>query len=139
MRRAARRIIPTEHQEQSAVVQWWKSYGPTRGYDHRLLIAIPNGSVLAGDARRRAIQSRRLKDEGMQVGSPDLFLAIARTPYAGLFIEMKRANWAAPSSGKGLAHWENQQRVHDILVTEGYYVVVCKGANAAVSVISGYL
>ncbi len=53
--------------------------------------AIPNGSVLAGDARARAMQSNALKRSGMRPGFPDLIL-IQRTADGSRvgFFEVKR-------------------------------------------------
>ena len=73
-----RRIIPTEHQEQAAVVDWFQSYARTKGIDPRLLIAVPNAQILLGlcksDKDRLKVLTY-LKAEGMQPGVPDLFLA----------------------------------------------------------------
>ncbi len=53
--------------------------------------AIPNGAVLAGDAKRRAIQSNALKRSGMVPGVADLML-IQRTADGSRvgFFEVKR-------------------------------------------------
>ena len=131
--------IPTEHQEQVAVIDWFNSYGPTKGISPRLLIAIPNGSILAGDARMRAIQSHRLKREGMRVGMPDLFLAVPGTWYHGLFIELKRTGWTAPKSGKAKTHIDHQYTMLQLLELKQYRAVLCVGADAAISTIRGYL
>ncbi len=53
--------------------------------------AVPNGSVLAGDGRARAIQSNALKASGMRPGFPDLIL-VQRTDQGSRvgFFEVKR-------------------------------------------------
>lgn len=53
--------------------------------------AVPNGSVLAGDARARAMQSNALKKSGMRPGFADLIL-IKRSDDRALvgFFEVKR-------------------------------------------------
>lgn len=52
-------------------------------------IHVPNGSVLAGDAKARAIQSNALKKAGMLPGFPDLICFDRRARRVGL-IEVKR-------------------------------------------------
>ena len=131
-----RRTIPTEAQEQMAVVQWFASYAPTRGMDARLLCCSANGAVLAGDARMRAIQMNRLKKMGLVVGDPDLFLRKAMSTFSGLYIEMKRSNWS--SNGKWDKHNITQASVRRMLSID-YAVRVCCGADEAIKVIQEYL
>ncbi|MBU0991826.1 MAG: VRR-NUC domain-containing protein, partial [Proteobacteria bacterium] len=50
----------------------------------KLLYAIPNGGQ-----RHKAI-AQKLKMEGVKKGVPDLCLPVAKKPYNGLYIEMKR-------------------------------------------------
>ena len=52
----------------------------------RRLFAIPNGG------QRHPATARRLKREGVLPGIPDLFLAVPRLHYGGLFIEVKAGN-----------------------------------------------
>ena len=134
----------TESAEQRAVVEWWRLYAPTRGIDARLLIAVPNGGHLAGDARQRAIQMRRLKGEGLQPGTPDLFLAwpkldkqgtraaysADRIIFHGLFVEMK--------STSGTLQPEQTVMI-ETLRRAGYNVVVSYGADEAMRAIKYYI
>jgi len=48
--------------------------------------AIPNGSVLAGDERQRAIQMNKLKATGLRPGFPDLMIIL---PGKVAFAELK--------------------------------------------------
>jgi hypothetical protein len=130
-----RRTIPTEAQEQMAVVQWFASYAPTRGLDARLLCCSANGAVLAGDARMRAIQMNRLKKMGLVVGDPDLFLRKAISTFSGLYIEMKRSNW---SGEKWSDHDRTQASVRSMLGVD-YAVRLCCGADEAIKDIKEYL
>lgn len=133
---------PTEHAEQVKVVQWWNMFARSYRLDPRLLVAIPNGSMLAGDSRMRSIQARRLKNEGVRTGYPDLLLDVCRkltSGYYGLRIEMKRSDWKEPKSGKALKHWENQCELHRAIQQQGYKVLVCKGHNEAINAIKDYL
>lgn len=138
---------PSETQEQQAVLQWWASYAPTKGIDERLLFAIPNGSVLAGDSRHRAIQMARLKREGLRVGVPDLMLAWpkhgicsqktndatiswSQPLFFGLYVELKR---------KGGKASPDQLEMADLLRRAGYSVVIAIGFDEARQAIVGYL
>lgn len=143
MRRAAK-IGATEYQEQAAVVSWWASFCKTKGLDERLLVSIPNGSVLAGDAKARAIQMARLKATGLRVGYPDLMLDLpllypktGDLPYPrymvmflGLRIEMKRKGAPKPSA--------EQVEYHALLRRMGYHVVAAFGADEAIGAIKSY-
>lgn len=134
-----KRIEPSEAQIQSAVVQWWQVYAPTKGLDSRLLISIPNGAVLAGDARSRAMQMAKLKRTGLQVGVPDLFLALPATysyegtagilVFAGAFFELKaRTGKVQPA----------QREYHELLRKIGYNVVTVYGEIEAIQALKSY-
>lgn len=114
--------IPTEHQEQCAVIQYFDlKYKEHRGR----LFAIPNGSYKS----RTAASS--FKREGLRAGVPDLMLPVARGGYHGLFIEMKRT--------KGSVTSKEQKSWHKYLNGQGYLCVVCKGFEEAKAVIECYL
>jgi len=53
-----------------------------------LLFSIPNGIPLANKNVRTKIY-KKLKEEGLQPGVPDLFLAVGNSIYNGMFIEIK--------------------------------------------------
>jgi hypothetical protein len=61
------------------------AYLRTRGID---AVHVPNGSVLAGGPRERAMQVNALKANGMRVGFPDL-ICIGSEGRVG-FMEVKR-------------------------------------------------
>lgn len=67
-------LIPSEHAEQIAFVQWFRLQFPSVR-----IIAIPNGG-----ARNRVV-AMKLKAEGVSAGVPDLHV-----PAWHLWIEMKR-------------------------------------------------
>lgn len=98
-----------EHDLQVGCVRWFRLAYPSLG---RLLFAIPNGG------QRNVIVARKLKAEGVVAGIPDLFLAVKRGGYGGLFIEMKNG-----SKGK-LS--EAQKTMCDLLQTAGYKIAVCR-------------
>lgn len=140
-----RKVFPTEHQEQAALIQWWKSYSLGRQIHEKLLFAIPNASRLTNGGRLYKWA------EGLRAGVPDLMLAVpkyekfvkfaprpddpatyAYTPtlFSGLFIEMKRQNTKATPE---------QLEFADLLRRQGYNVVICQGFEEAKRAIVGYL
>lgn len=90
----------------------------------QMMFAIPNGG------RRHITTALRLKATGLKAGIPDIFLPVARTPWNGLFIEMKAA--------KGKVR-PNQAEWHRLLRIEDYKVAICYGCGEAIEVITEYL
>jgi hypothetical protein len=81
-------------------------------------IAVPNGAVLAGNAKRRVIQMNSLKKQGLKVGFPDL---VALMPFGRVgFIEVK-------CEGEKLT--KKQIEVHEFLLALGHKVVVCRSVE----------
>lgn len=130
--------VPTEHDEQSAVIEWFDLYAPTVGLDPRLLFSVPNGSS------KSIPQAMKFKREGLRAGVPDLMLAISALCKAtqdeligrqvfvyGLFIEMKRRH--------GSQLREDQAEMIALLTAQGYRCVVAKGADEAIAAIVEYL
>ena len=113
-------IVPSEHAEQVAVIQWCDYHREARN-----IFAIPNGGA------RSPITGRKLKEEGVRPGVPDLFLPLARDGYHGLFIEMKRRKRYTTSPAQ-------KERIEQ-LMRDGYRVEVCRGADEAIGVIAEYL
>ena len=70
---------------QKACVKWFRyQYSDKKN----LLFSIPNGIPLANQNVRTKIYNK-LKEEGLQPGVPDLFLAVGNSIYNGMFIEIK--------------------------------------------------
>lgn len=108
--------IPTEHEEQAAVVRWFDATCVGRIY------AIPNGGT------RSHAYTAQLHAEGMRTGAPDLVIALPNGRV--LWIEMKRAS-------RHMSHVSDAQRLeHSLLTTLGHEVHVCYGADEAISVIT---
>lgn len=124
-------MLPSEYQEQAAVVEWWGVWAHTVGYDERLLFAIPNGAHLAGNPQQRAIQVRKLKSSGMRPGMMDLMLAVPTPLFPGMFIEMKRKRGGKVS--------EEQSSMTTLFRGIGYNVIVALGADEAIHAIKAYL
>lgn len=95
-----------EAELQRACVRWFRMQ-----YPQHLLFHIPNGG------RRNAREAAFLKSEGVTAGIPDLFLAVGRHGFNGLFIEMKAGrNTATPA----------QKEMMVRLGLAGYLCVVCR-------------
>lgn len=115
----------TEHDEQVALMKWWSFAHRLFGVPEQLLFAIPNG----GD--RNILVAAKLKAEGVRAGVPDLFLAVPRGRYHGLFVEMKKT--------KGGRIQANQKKMLEILGVYGYHSVVCHGFFEARKEIENYI
>jgi hypothetical protein len=125
-RRADKAItVPTESQEQAALFEWADEWAAKRFPELKLLHHIPNGG------NRPGVTGAILKREGVKPGVPDISLPVARGPYHGLYIELKRT-----VSGKIS---KAQQRWLDALTKEGYRAVVCLGFGEAKAAIERYL
>jgi len=118
---------PTESQEQKALFQWIRLQPEIK----RIAYAIPNGSVLAGNAGKRAIQMNSLKSTGLLLGCPDLCVPLPRNGYGSLYIELK-----VVSGGKVS---DNQYNVLEELRDAGNKAEICLGADEAIKVIREYL
>jgi hypothetical protein len=129
-------LIPTEHQEQVAVIQWAKAMHAVLP-ELKLLFAIPNGGMRPrlkifkkGKTIDISPEGQKLHREGVQPGVPDLMLPVARHGFHGLFVEMKR---------KGESQSPAQEAWEALLLDQGYAVSVCRGADIAIAELSGYL
>lgn len=115
---------PSEGTEQATLFSWAKMQ-EHKWPELRLLFHIPNGGS------RGKVEAARFKAEGVKAGVPDLFLPVARGPYHGLFIEMKRR--------KGGRVSDEQTAWIAALRGQGYLAHVCRGWEEAATLIAGYL
>ena len=109
-----------EHRIQSALVKAARDILPPDA----LIFAIPNGG------NRTAITGAILKREGALAGVPDLFLAVARGGYHGMWIEVK-----TPKGRVG----EKQAEVMEALDDAGYYVRVVRTTQQGINAIKEYM
>lgn len=114
-----------EHSEQVNLIQWWALQCKRFGIHEQLLFAIPNGG------QRNIITAKRMKDEGVRAGIPDLFLAVPRGRFHGLFVEMKKPQGGVVSDA--------QKACMEMLSSNDYCVAVCRGFIDAQEAIKGYL
>ena len=145
-------FIPTEYAEQEKIFLWahgrpaerravrtkqglkyyWEPAIPAVCKDPRiqLMFATLNG------LRLPIGQARKASRAGMRKAVPDIWLPVRKAwladePVPGLVIELKRL--------KGGHLDEDQKAYHELLREQGYKVVVCKGAYAAIEEIERYL
>lgn len=118
--------MPSEHDEQAALVQWWDYSCAGFGLPRYALYAIAN----AGAGAQRG-QAGKMKAEGVRRGIPDLCLAAPRDGFLGLYVEMKRRDGGRISP--------EQLEVQAYLRRAGYVVALCSGWTEAVAAIEAYL
>ena len=98
--------------KEAGVQRMIRAYLASRGIES---VHVPNGAVLAGDARARSQQMNALKRAGLKLGFPDL-IAFSRKGQIG-FIEVK-------SEGGRLS--PEQKSCHEWLIVLGHKVSVCR-------------
>ncbi len=117
----------TESQEQKALFQWIRLQPEIK----HIAYSIPNGSVLAGNSSKRAIQMNSLKATGLLLGCPDICIPLPRNGYGALYIELKVITGGKVS--------DNQYNALEALREAGNIAEVCLGAQEAINVIKDYL
>jgi hypothetical protein len=122
------KIIPTEHEEQAALFQYF-SMKAAQYPELAYAFAIPNGGL------RNVIVAKKLKASGVRAGVPDLFIPapkkIAGKVWHGLFVEMKRQKDGRVSP----IQKEFMAGLHKM----GYGCIVCAGWQSAWLKIAAYL
>lgn len=121
-------IIPTESQEQRALVKWL-SLHPLL---HRFYCKNTN------EGKRTKIQGYNLKLLGLRPGLPDLFIYYPTKTYHGLWLDTKRAKKYTPSEMKQ-ASWVAQLEFFDIVKSVGYEAKFCYGWEDGKQIIEHYL
>ena len=90
-----------------------------------------DGAYYGEDEKSRYRTAAKLKRQGAKKGVPDVFIAVAKGKYHGLYIEMKRI--------KGGAVSEEQKLMLNLLTDNGYACFVAKGADEAFKAVERYL
>lgn len=109
-----------EHALQVECLRWLRM-----AYPNVLCYAIPNG----GQRTERA--GKRLKEEGMTAGIPDLHIPLPRGAYASLYIEMK--------NGKKGRLSDQQKQLINLLQSYGNKVAVCRNIEDFIKEVTEYL
>lgn len=120
-----KKYIPTEADEQEAVIRWAK-LSEGKYPELKLLHHIPNGGS------RHPAEAAHLKRQGVKAGVPDLHLPVARNGYNSLYIEMKRADKSAKPTTL-------QKQWGVDLTAEGNKWICCHGAEEAIEALKEYL
>ena len=107
----------TEAQEQITVINFCDLWGIPA-------VHVPN------EGKRTLANGRQLARMGLRKGFPDLFIPVAKKSYHGMFIELKRDIKCKAT--------EQQQKWIDYLNKQGYYAVICYGADDAIRQINNY-
>lgn len=108
-----------EHRLQVSCVRYFRYQFPDK-----MIFAVPNG------AQRNIITAKKLKDEGVLAGVPDLVIPAPSGDWHGLFIEMKNGKQGRVS--------EFQQTAMHKLTEEGYRCAVVRSFEEFVAVVSDY-
>jgi len=138
--KASGKPVQRESREQEALFRWRDLHvaiGASGPVSHRYpgienMFAIPNGSYLQGDARRRAMQWARLKAQGAHAGVSDIFLPVPRDGFAGLWIELKAPKPHNAPVSEDQTEWINR------MTRQGYAAFVAYGWVHAVGLIDLY-
>jgi len=115
---------PSESSEQRALINWARLRSATMP-ELGLLYSIPNGGA------RDVVTGKRMKDEGVKKGVPDLCLPVPRGGFHGLYIELKRIGTGRVSKEQ---NWWLER-----LAEQGYRATVCFGFDDARRTIEKYL
>ena len=116
----------SEHDEQVALFDWAGLY--VREEPRlKLMFAIPNQG---GKGKGAIIRGRKMVEEGLKKGVPDIFLPVVTEGFSGLFIEMKY--------GKGRLSEEQTTYLNE-LTNGGYLCGVCYSFEQAKELIMDYL
>ena len=109
----------TEHDEQVAVVRWFRI-----AYPKHIMFSIPNA------AKRSVGLANYMRAEGLLAGVADIFVMCPNNKWHGLFIEMK--------AKKGKVS-DQQAYFIEQAIEKGYMAWVCHGFEEAQALITKYL
>lgn len=124
-----------EHDEQVKVFEWAEIMS-NKIPELKLLMAIPNGASYGGGGGRWNI-AKRMKDEGVKKGVPDIFLPVVRER-SELAYEVDSGLWIEMKAGKNKPSQEQKWWLGE-LANQGYRTRVCYSAEEAIDVINEYL
>jgi hypothetical protein len=113
----------TEHGHQSALF-CWAAQNQDRFPELKWMYAIPNGG------ERNVAVAAKLRAEGVRAGVSDVCLPIARGPFHGFYIEMKKP---------GGKESDKQKEFGAFLVEQGYHYECCDHWEIARDMIEWYM
>ena len=128
-------LYTTESELQRSCVRWFRSVFQARPglVDFGLyLFSIPNGGKMGGKRNKNgvSVQAGIMVGEGLTAGVADLFLALPRCGFHGMFIEMKTP----------VGVWSKEQRdFASRQMIQGYAYVLCRTQKEFEKAIVEYL
>lgn len=96
--------VPSEHDEQVVLVRRLRREGT-------FIFAVPSGGL------RDAITGKRLKEEGVLPGIPDLCIILPDGRV--LWVEMKRREGGVISKAQKIVHERFRDMAHEVIVAKG--------------------
>ncbi len=129
-----RKIEPTEHQIQCAIVEWSNNFGLMGNKVGDYLLAIPNGG------NRSITEAVRLKKEGVKKGVSDLLLAypVYRISKYGEEEIDAGGLWLEVKSKKGKLS-KSQEDWIVLMIAQGYEARVVYSVDEGIQAIKDYL
>ncbi len=121
-------LIPTENQEQRALVKWLSYHPIVRDY------FCKNNN----QGKRTEVQGWNLKLMGLRAGVSDLTIFYPTKVYHGLFLEVKRNMNYSPSA-KNTDTWKQQVEWIERMRGVGYVAEFCYGFLDAKRIVEDYL
>lgn len=118
----------SESDNQAAIVKWWRLKHPKL---KRMLIPSQSGVMIGGKSKFGIIAKQ--KREGWIAGVPDIFIAVPRGGYHGLWLELKDSGKTKSSLSK-----DQVQYLSD-LGEQGYSAAWCAGSAQAIEIIEHYM
>ena len=112
----------SEHDLQVQCVNWFRYVYPKYAC---YLMAIPNGGW------RNETVAKKLKAEGVVAGVPDLFLAVPKHQFHGLWIEMK--------NGKAGRVSPEQTKMISLLFEQGYDCRIVRSFEDFENIVTDYM
>lgn len=122
------RIIPSERQEQLALVQWLNCHYILKNF------FCKNDN----EGKRTPLQGHNLKRLGLRPGVSDLFIYYPLNGFHGLWIEVKR-NKVYTKSERSTTTWLAQERFLETVKNIGYEGQICYGWEHGKRIIEEYL
>lgn len=121
-------MIPSESQEQKALVQWLNYHPILKNYFCKI----------SNEGLRSLVTGARFKLEGLRAGVPDLFIYYPVLPYYGLWLELKQ-NRRYRESEKRTKTWIAQKEFIETVRNVGYYADFCYGWEDGKRIVEEYL
>jgi hypothetical protein len=123
-----KKLIPSENQEQRALVKWLSYHPIVRDY----FLRIKN------EGKKTPEQGWNDKLLGLRPGVSDLFIYYPTKSHHGLFLEVKR-NKSYTKSERSTSTWIEQELFQKIVKKVGFDAKTCYGWEEGKRIIEGYL